>query len=297
MTENRDRELKQILAPIAHELRAVAAALETQISSFSAELLPRHARLLSEPVRHMFNFHGKYLRPSLVLLSARAVEADAASLAALIEISAAVELMHSASLVHDDVIDEADQRREQKSLNAAFGNKMAVLVGDLLYGRLFTVLKDMESLGHKRQIKLFDIFCATTQKMCIGEILEDRLQSQKDPISYSDYLSVIESKTASLMATSCEASALVAGAAEPQIEALKQFGLNMGFAYQLVDDVLDNDAPFHDRPAILAEAVSFGEKAKNAISVLDQNSATLRLSQLMDFVLQEAAVLQAKVKL
>jgi geranylgeranyl pyrophosphate synthase len=296
MTENRFRELKQILAPIASDLRAVAAEMEKQIASFSADLPPQHARLLSDPVRHLFNFHGKYLRPSLVLLSARAVGADAASHDALIEISAAVELMHSASLVHDDVIDEADRRRDQKSLNAVFGNKMAVLVGDLLYGRLFTVLKGLESLGHARQIRLFDIFCTTTQQMCIGEILEDRLQEQEDPVSYGDYLAVIESKTASLMAASCEASALVSGATPAEIGALKSFGLNLGFAYQLVDDILDNDGLFHDRQVIASAAADFGRDAKSALDALDQNSAALRLDRLVDFVLQEARVRKTEVQ-
>lgn len=296
MTENRCRELTQILTPIAADLKAVAAEMEKQIDSFKSGLLQRHVKLLSQPVEHLFRFHGKYLRPSLVLLSARALGTSSASRDALIEISAAVELMHSASLVHDDVIDEEEERRHQKSLNAVFGNKMAVLVGDLLYGRVFTVLKGMEALGHKRQIKLFDIFCATTQKMCIGEILEDRLQSQQDTVSYDEYLAVIESKTASLMAASCEASALVAGASEPQAEALKLFGLNMGYAYQLVDDMLDNDGLYRDRQVLLSEAERFGTEAKSALAILEQNSAGDRLKRLMDFVLQEATVRQHEVK-
>tara|TARA_R110000782_G_scaffold187669_1_gene277803 strand:+ start:178 stop:1146 length:969 start_codon:yes stop_codon:yes gene_type:complete len=172
---------------------------------------------------------GKRLRPLVVLLSARAcgmTDPRHHSLAAIIE------FLHTATLLHDDVVDTSDQRRGRSTANAKWGNAPSVLVGDFLYSRAFEM---MVELGDMR---IMQVLANATNVIAEGEVLQ--LTKVRDAATdEATYMEVIRSKTAMLFEASTHSAGLLAGADDPQIEALRQYGNALGIAFQLVDDVLD----------------------------------------------------------
>lgn len=219
--------LKQIYNPVLKELKLTEVELYSIVKAFVKENPEESAS-----IKHFFNVPGKYLRPVLVLLSSKAgslKNKGKKSGKEIINLAVAVELMHSASLIHDDILDNSDERRDGKSLNNKYGNKVAVIAGDILYAKAFSLL----IRTHVDEI--MDIMCRTTETMCVGEI---------NDIGHgkSDYLKVIENKTASLMSASCQCGALLSGADKKSVKALSSYGYNFGMAYQLVDDYIDNDS-------------------------------------------------------
>jgi geranylgeranyl pyrophosphate synthase len=297
-------KLRDIFAPISRELRQTNREIGVQLGRIHETCTPEQRRVVRRTVQHLFVVSGKLLRPALVLLCAKAADAATASSTntaardrkhsraaesiypQLIKIAAAVELVHSASLIHDDVIDEAAVRRNQRSVNAAHGNKIAVLVGDLLYAQLFTILKDLVEIDRETQWRLFSLFCATTQKMCMGEIYEGDIKRTGREATFEEYMQIIEFKTASLMAVCGQASAVLVGAEEKVFEALSTFGLNLGRSYQLLDDIVDEDSVFSSGQYMRQKAIKFGQEAKRALEPLGSSPFTIRLSSLVDFVFE-----------
>jgi geranylgeranyl pyrophosphate synthase len=169
---------KEIFSSIAEPLDQVQQALEDQareiVDTWRQDGL--HRPYVSRTVRHLLHNPGKLLRPALVLLSAGLV--DPGSLdrlrKILVELATTVELIHSASLVHDDIIDDEKLRRGKPSLHSSFGNHTAVLVGDILYTQAFSLLTHLDLSRWDQHRELFRLFCDTTRDMCIGEIVEQR---------------------------------------------------------------------------------------------------------------------------
>ena len=278
-----------ILNPISRELQCVRDEVERQLSEISAAALSQFRTITDDPVHHLFTVHGKYLRPSLVLLTARAFgDRYTADIEHLVKIAAAVELIHSASLVHDDIIDMADERRDQPSLNSVFGNKMAVLVGDLLYDQAFALLTGLTGLGPDAQLALFELFTSTTRKMCLGEIYEDQLVAEPGAVTFEDYLQVIDHKTSSLMTCCCRASAIAAGADDRVGVLVDQYGHHLGRTYQLIDDVIDEDSVFFDPEEMLNRAVEEGSLGDRVLGELGENDGTRRLSEITQAVIKRA---------
>ena len=174
---------------------------------------------------------GKRVRPALTILSNNAVGGDA-SRANVIRMATVMEFLHTATLVHDDIIDNADTRRNRQSVNARFGNQTAVLMGDWLYMSAF------ETSLTERSLAILDILTAVTRKMTEGELLQLTLLGRSD-ISESQYFDVLERKTAFLFSACCEIGAILGKADEAQQRALKEYGMQLGTAFQLVDDLLD----------------------------------------------------------
>lgn len=175
---------------------------------------------------------GKRLRPVLTLASARLCGYRGERHAML---AACVEFIHTATLLHDDVVDESDLRRGRASANAVFGNKASVLVGDFLFSRAFQLMVEDGSLDVLR------ILSNASAVIAEGEVLQ--LTTTNDTATTEDaYLSVIRAKTAELFAAACRIGAVVAGRPAADEEALTGYGLNLGIAFQLVDDVLDYSA-------------------------------------------------------
>jgi len=171
---------------------------------------------------------GKRLRPVMVLLAASFYPHDEKEAEYT---AAATELIHAASLVHDDVIDLAATRRGDSSVNKAWGNHAAVLLGDYLFAEAFRLLANCRSPIVKAMTR-------TIQVMCEGEI--DQLTQSRNPATTEEqYFSRIGKKTASLIAASCQLGGLVAGLDEGKLEALREYGLEVGLAFQIVDDLLD----------------------------------------------------------
>jgi octaprenyl-diphosphate synthase len=280
--------LSDIVGPIRGELALVEEELGRQVDTICARPADRFSPFPREAVRHMLGAPGKRLRPILTLLSARA-----ASLVenrdALIKVATVSELVHTASLVHDDIIDEASERRGVPTVNAAWGNRTAVLVGDLFYAQFFAVLKDLREIGSARQLDLFDLYCDVTREMCYAEILEDQLARRGAHVNFDTYLQVIESKTATLMSAACESAAILAGAPGPTREALAQFGKSLGIAYQLVDDLEDADASFDDRSVTATRAREYGEQARERALALPQGTAARALVGMSEYVLSKLA--------
>jgi geranylgeranyl pyrophosphate synthase len=282
-------KLEAILRPVSAELKTTEKEIEAQLEHIYFGSVPGYRSIIRRSVHHLFDTPGKRLRPALVLLGVKAATGfEHLPVTPLVKVAAAVELVHSASLIHDDVIDEENIRRNQESMNAAYGNKIAVLVGDLLYSQLFSILTNLVELGTESQRTLFDLFCSTTQKMCMGEIYEETIRKRGDAVVFEEYLSIIEYKTASLMEACGRISAVVARMDEGISSALSSYGLNLGLSYQIVDDVLDGDSIFHDAALMFEKAIMYGKLAKESLRPLKENPATAGLHALVELVLLKA---------
>ena len=174
---------------------------------------------------------GKRVRPGLTILSNYAVGGDGANYSS-IRMATVMEFLHTATLVHDDVIDKAETRRNRPSINSEFGNQTAVLMGDWLYMSAF------ETSLAERSLPILDILTAVTRKMTEGELLQLTLLGRTD-ISEEQYFDVIARKTAYLFSACCEIGALLGGANLEMQTMLRDYGMNLGVAFQLVDDLLD----------------------------------------------------------
>ncbi|MBK9166875.1 MAG: polyprenyl synthetase family protein [Bryobacterales bacterium] len=184
---------------------------------------------------------GKRLRPSLLLLTSKLTGGAGPS---AIRLGAVVELIHTATLVHDDVIDGADTRRGRPSTNAQWGNHTSVLAGDWLYMQAFQIAL------RERSFRVLDVLIALTQGMVEGELLQLRRIGQI-AVSEADYMELVDRKTAGLFAACARLGALCGAAAPEFEEKLAEYGWNLGMAFQLVDDVLD----FTARETVLGKPV------------------------------------------
>lgn len=186
--------------------------------------------LLSTVARYALTAGGKRLRPALLLLAARAAGADACTRG--VRLASATEMMHAATLLHDDIVDHAPTRRGRPSAMARWGADVSVLVGDFLYSR---AIQDLVADEDRR---ILSAFADATVAMTEAEVLQ--LQLLHDlRIAEADYLKIVTGKTAALMSAACRAGALLANASEAVAGALAAFGLNLGIGFQLVDDALD----------------------------------------------------------
>ncbi|MFH1647075.1 MAG: polyprenyl synthetase family protein [Chloroflexota bacterium] len=214
-------ELSQIYAPIQDDLNRVKDTLKS-ISRIDFAWL---ADQLSYVVRET----GKGIRPALTLLSAKSYKYD---LAYLLPMAVSVELMHTATLVHDDAIDKARTRRGQATINSVWGDEIAVLLGDYLFAKAGEFVSDTQT---PRVIKLFSQTLATISS---GEIAQFRGAYNIDQ-KREDYFRRIYGKTASLFSLSTQSGAVLAHAPEETVAVMKEYGDNLGIAFQIVDDILD----------------------------------------------------------
>lgn len=174
---------------------------------------------------------GKRLRPALNILSTYATGGDGAAENA-VRMATVMEFLHTATLVHDDIIDNADTRRNRASVNARFGNQFAVLMGDWLYMSAF------ETSLQERSLEILDILTRLTRKMTEGELIQLTLLGRTD-INETEYFDVLQRKTAYLFSACCEIGAILGKASREQQNALRDYGMNLGLAFQLADDLLD----------------------------------------------------------
>ena len=185
--------------------------------------------LVNQISEYIISAGGKRIRPVLVLLLANAHGYKGT---AHHELAAVVEFIHTATLLHDDVVDESSMRRGRETANALFGNAASVLVGDFLYSRSFQMMVSLENM------RVMQILSDATNVIAEGEVLQ--LLNMHDPdVTHESYLKVIRSKTAKLFEAAAELGALVAGASSAQVAAAGEYGRSLGTAFQLIDDVLD----------------------------------------------------------
>jgi len=216
----------------AVDLDAIQALVRVeldQVDAIIAKRLYSDVALVNQISQHIIHSGGKRLRPLVSLLSALACQYQGH---AHLEFAAIVEFIHTATLLHDDVVDSSKMRRGKLTANAMFGNEASVLVGDFLYSRAFQMMVGAGSLP------IMAIMADTTNTIAEGEVLQ--LLNCHDPkTTEQHYLRVIEAKTATLFKASAAIGAVLAQAPESHIAGLEQYGLHLGIAYQLVDDALD----------------------------------------------------------
>ena len=174
---------------------------------------------------------GKRVRPALTLLATYSVGGDGTS-AGAIRMATVMEFLHTATLVHDDIIDNAETRRNRASINSRFGNQTAVLMGDWLYMSAF------ETSLAERSLPILDILTTVTRRMTEGALMQLTMLGRTD-IGEEQYFDILRRKTAYLFSACCEIGAIVGGGTENEWRALREYGLNLGVAFQLVDDLLD----------------------------------------------------------
>jgi octaprenyl-diphosphate synthase len=213
--------MEVILEPLKDQMREVEERIYSDLS-------PADKRL-SDLVYHVSKIQGKRLRPALLLLSG---QSSGGLIPQHIDLAVVVELIHTATLVHDDIIDEAVVRRHVETMNTKWGSKISILFGDYLFSRAYTILSAMDS-----QVATI-IMSQTINILCEGEMVQ-LLRCYDAEVTESEYLSIIERKTASLCAASCKLGAISSGANRKQTEALANYGSKIGMAFQIIDDCLD----------------------------------------------------------
>lgn len=214
---------QKIFSLIKIEMALIEAEFERQASS--------NIQVINYLGDYLRASGGKRVRPALLVLSNYAA-GGAASEENVVRLATVMEMLHTATLVHDDIIDNADTRRNRASVNARFGNQAAVLMGDWLYMSAFeTSLKE-------RSLEILDILTRLTRKMTEGELIQLTTLGKSD-ISEAEYYDILQRKTAYLFSACCEIGAILGGAPNDWQIALRNFGMNLGTAFQLADDLLD----------------------------------------------------------
>jgi geranylgeranyl pyrophosphate synthase len=220
-SETLGKSLRELYRPIASGMAHTEELLGRAVKESRHVIRPMASHLLRRP--------GKRIRAALVLFSARVGRADAAKVA---QLAAAVEMLHVASLIHDDILDGAATRRNQPALHARWGTHKAVLMGDYLFARIFSLLAEHFPLPVTRSL------LSAAHEVCDGAIEETSMAFRTDTTE-SRYLEIIGKKTGALTAAACECGAIVAGSSRQEQESLRRFGSAFGLAFQLVDDALN----------------------------------------------------------
>ncbi|MBW3550832.1 MAG: polyprenyl synthetase family protein [Proteobacteria bacterium] len=233
------------LPPPALALPDIQALTRDDMNAVDALIRRRLASdvvLINQVAEYIIGAGGKRLRPMLLLLSAGALRAHDGSAAGAAsgpaigpdahQLAAVVEFIHTATLLHDDVVDESDLRRGRSTANAVWGNAASVLVGDFLYSRSFQLMVELD------RMEVMRILADTTNRIAEGEVLQ-LLHVRNPDTDQAAYLRVIERKTAVLFAAATRLGALLADADAAACDALHDYGLNLGYAFQIADDVLD----------------------------------------------------------
>ena len=248
--------LRTLYVPIAQELEQVENLLHDELRSDHP--------FVDQLVKHGFRLGGKRLRPALLLLAGKAcgnLQQEHFVLGAV------VELIHTATLIHDDVLDEATIRRHLDTVNARWDNEASVLLGDYLFARSICLASTLEDFFATR------VLSATARIMCEGELRQIENRGNYN-LGEDQYLSIIGNKTAELIACSCRLGAYYAGANDESLEALRRYGYNLGMAFQIADDLLD----------LLGDENTVG---KSLGTDLLKQKATLPLIRLLDQVSTE----------
>lgn len=201
----------------------------SQVNDLILKRLGSDVPLVEKIAQYLVESGGKRLRPLLVLLSSQAAGYDKDD---HLKLAAVIEFLHTATLLHDDVVDTSDMRRGRSTANARWGNAPSVLVGDFLYARAFEMMVELKNLA------IMEVLSHATAVIAEGEVMQ--LMNVKNPkLTEDQYMKVIHDKTAKLFEAASHTGALLAGASDTQEQALRDYGKHLGLAFQLVDDVLD----------------------------------------------------------
>lgn len=281
-------QLTKLLAPIGHEVTAFTTLINTNLHS--------QVPLISEIGNYLIQAGGKRLRPLLLILCARAC-GYAADVKHHLTMAVVIEFIHNATLLHDDVIDSAELRRGRKTSNNVWGNSAAVLVGDFLYSRAFQLMVQVGSP------EILTIVADATNAIAEGEVLQ--LLSQNNPdASESDYLNIITHKTAKLFSAATEIAAVIAGCNLAMQKTMAQYGLHLGIAFQLIDDLLDYAGTSTELGKTVGNDLAEGKPTLPIIHMLKHGTAAERAlgiaalasSHTYDFKAIQTAITNTKAK-
>ncbi|VFP84055.1 Octaprenyl diphosphate synthase [Candidatus Erwinia haradaeae] len=222
--------LTHINTLIAHDMTAVNTAIREQLNS--------NVPLINNLSCYIINSGGKRIRPIITILSARAINDYSGK--KHITMAALIEFIHTATLLHDDVVDQSDMRRGRSTANVSFGNAASVLVGDFIYTRAFQMMTGLGSL------RVLDLLAEAVNVISEGEVLQ--LLNCKNPdMTEESYMQIIYSKTARLFEAAAQSAAILVGSTVAQEKSLQNYGRHIGTAFQIIDDLLDyiaQDKPF-----------------------------------------------------
>jgi len=242
--------LEAIRTPIAADLRQVDEVILRRLDS--------DVLLIRTIANYIVGGGGKRLRPALVLLAANAFGAEGS---AKHELAAVIEFIHTATLLHDDVVDESSLRRGRKTANAEFGNAASVLVGDFLYSRAFQMIVEAGSL------RVMKVLADATNIIAEGEVLQ-LLNVRDADTDEEKYLRVIRYKTAKLFEAATQVGAILGNAAPEAETALAEYGMHLGTAFQLIDDVLDYSGDLNETGKNLGDDLTEGKPTLPLIYVM-----------------------------
>jgi octaprenyl-diphosphate synthase len=247
-----------ILSPIAEDMQQVDALIRARLDSDVA--------LVRQVAEYIVAGGGKRLRPALLLLAAGALGFGGA---ARHELAAVVEFIHTATLLHDDVVDESQLRRGRRTANAAFGNAASVLVGDFLYSRAFQMMVGLDSM------RVMRVLADATNTIAEGEVLQ--LMNCHDPdVDEARYLDVVRRKTAKLFEAAARLGGVLGGADPALEEGLAVYGMHLGTAFQVVDDVLDYSGAAQETGKSLGDDLAEGKPTLPLIRVMQAGNAAQR---------------------
>ncbi|QBJ78321.1 octaprenyl diphosphate synthase [Aquitalea sp. USM4] len=220
--------------------------------------------LIRQVAEYIITAGGKRLRPVLTLLSGKALGYEGDH---LYELAAMIEFIHTATLLHDDVVDESDMRRGRETANALFGNAASVLVGDFLYTRAFQMMVTTNNM------QILQVMAEATNIIAEGEVLQ-LLNIGNTELSEQDYLQVIQYKTAKLFEAAARVGALIANGSDAQVKALADYGMYLGTAFQIIDDVLDYSGDADTIGKSLGDDLAEGKATLPLIYTMRQGPAT-----------------------
>jgi octaprenyl-diphosphate synthase len=259
--------------PGISDIQDLAAGEMAQVNDLIRTRLGSEVLLINQISEHIVAAGGKRLRPMLTVIVARALGYAGAQHH---QLAAIVEFIHTSTLLHDDVVDESDLRRGRKTANALWGNAPSVLVGDFLYSRSFQLMVELDSMP------VMHILADATNQIAEGEVLQ-LLHVGNPDTTEADYLRVIERKTAILFAAATRLSALLADANPAMQQNLADYGMNLGLAFQIADDVLDYTADAKTLGKNLGDDLAEGKATLPVIHALTKAlpGARERLSQII----------------
>lgn len=212
--------------------QALIASGMSRVDELIRQRLASEVVLINQLSNYIIGSGGKRLRPQMVLLAAGACGLDPDTESQPVAVAAIIEFIHTATLLHDDVVDASELRRGRDTANSVWGNEAAVLVGDFLYSRSFEMMVEVQNL------EVMSILASTTNRIAEGEVMQ--LLNVREPgITEAQYIQVIEAKTARLFQAATELGAVLAGKSSDIQTALASYGMHLGTAFQIVDDVLD----------------------------------------------------------
>ncbi|AKC87442.1 polyprenyl synthetase family protein [Pseudoxanthomonas suwonensis] len=253
--------LPRIQALAAGDMAAVDALIRTRLAS--------DVVLINQVAEHIVSAGGKRLRPMLVVLAGQATAETGRTGADHHQLAAIIEFIHTSTLLHDDVVDESDLRRGRSTANAIWGNAASVLVGDFLYSRSFQLMVELD------RMEVMRVLADTTNRIAEGEVLQ-LLHVRNPDTDEAAYLRVIERKTAVLFAAGTQLGALASGADAAVQQVLYDYGMALGYAFQIADDVLDYTADAADLGKNLGDDLAEGKATLPLIHAIAHSDEAVR---------------------